>query len=186
MRHKKKLGGNNIIKETILNINDSDIVKSVKETIKDPEIKQAISELTETSAQIYKEAQPEIDKMLDQSEHMAKDVGKRMIVIGQELLGEVPIIGPLLELPIIISNVVKLGEKIIGPMSETIGTGIDMWKNKISNKKQQIYNKASLIASKFRNTLKNFRRQNKEIQARTEKSYGQFVGGKTKKIRIIQ
>ena len=63
--------------------------------------------------------------MVDHGADMLTHVGKRGIIVGQELLGEVPVVGPVLELPMVLSNVAKAVNKVVTSGSAIVDTGVN-------------------------------------------------------------
>jgi len=110
-----------------INVEDkpaSQVIAEIKAVVNNPETKKAISDASESAAVAFEAARPGLEKIIDSFAEMASKAGRRAIMVGKELLGEVPVVGPALELPMVLSDFVKMANTVVTNGSEILETMI--------------------------------------------------------------
>lgn len=170
----------NLVNVDTTNKTPSEVINEIKMDINNPETRRAIYNLGTITAAAVEAAKPGIDKIIDTGSVMAEKVGKKAILIGRDLLGEIPIIGPLIELPILVSDIVKAGEEVTEQGAKILGTGTETianMKKAIEDTKNKLESEINTLTNDvngFQNQMDNYQNQSNNIVNRVNNSMDEF------------
>jgi hypothetical protein len=98
-------------------------LENVNTALKSEKAKELLGEVNQIVSNVTNEVvAPALQDMSDVALSKMDNIGKQGIKVAKDLVAEVPVVGPILELPILASDVIKAGEEIAETGAEMTGT----------------------------------------------------------------